>query len=173
MTSRLHVQFTGKAFTTDYGPIRLLCSHLDHLASFYLHQLTEVLLQQAGVGAPLQQAQQIHWGGGREKIVDIMKQRSRALPVFFQFHRHSGGEITKSSFQQMTVDKTVIFFFFYIADINSVFLQLSKQNAAEENKKRRSFLRFKAQPHNLKAAVKHCASGYGSINHPLHLHRHR
>ena len=31
-------------------------SDLDDLATFHLHQLAKVLLQEAGVGAPLQQA---------------------------------------------------------------------------------------------------------------------
>lgn len=35
-------------------------SDLDNLATFHLHQLAEVLLEEAGVGAPLQQAEQVH-----------------------------------------------------------------------------------------------------------------
>lgn len=58
---------TGYALT-KVGPIRTRRSHLDHLASFHLHQLTEVLLQQAGVGAPLQQAQQIHWEENKKML---------------------------------------------------------------------------------------------------------
>lgn len=33
---------------------------LDNLAALHLHQLAQVLLQEAGVGAPLQQAKEVH-----------------------------------------------------------------------------------------------------------------
>lgn len=34
---------------------------LDNLAALHLHQLAQVLLQEAGVGAPLQQAKKVHY----------------------------------------------------------------------------------------------------------------
>lgn len=73
-------KFTGSALTM-VGPIRTSCSHLDHLATFHLHQLTEVLLQEAGVRAPLQQAQQIHWEE-KEKNVDTLKQKVSLLCLY-------------------------------------------------------------------------------------------
>lgn len=66
-----------------HGPIRTLWSHLDHLATFHLHQLTEVLLQQAGVGAPLQQAQQIHWEEKERKKLTSWKKKVSAFCLYF------------------------------------------------------------------------------------------
>lgn len=34
---------------------------LDDLAALHLHQLAKVLLQEAGVGAPLEEAKEVHW----------------------------------------------------------------------------------------------------------------
>lgn len=138
--------FTGNALTKA-GPIRTRCSHLDHLATFHLHQLTEVLLQQAGVGAPLQQAQQIHWEE-KERNVDMLKQKRQLLLPLFQLHLYTRGEIIRSSFQQMTSQS--------LPGCSSRTLQ---------SRARRSSLRFKAQLH--------VATARGSINHCLHLHRYR
>lgn len=35
-------------------------SDLDNFATFHLHELAKVLLEEAGVGAPLQQAEEVH-----------------------------------------------------------------------------------------------------------------
>lgn len=39
--------------------------YLDDLASIHVHQLLEVPTEQAGLGAPLEQPQQVHWAGER------------------------------------------------------------------------------------------------------------
>lgn len=44
-------------FSNSLLPIT--CTDLDDLTAIHLHQLTEVLLEEAGVGAPLQQAKQV------------------------------------------------------------------------------------------------------------------
>lgn len=43
------------------APPRPRPTHLDHLPAIHLHELAQVLLQQVGVGAPLEEAQQVHW----------------------------------------------------------------------------------------------------------------
>lgn len=42
------------------APPRPRPTHLDHLPAIHLHELAQVLLQQVGVGAPLEEAQQVH-----------------------------------------------------------------------------------------------------------------
>lgn len=50
-------------------------SDLHDFTTVHLHQLTEVLLQEAGVGAPLQQAEQVDWN----KQIDNMYEQN---PLF-------------------------------------------------------------------------------------------
>lgn len=42
--------------------------YLHHFASIHLHQLPQVLLQQIGVGTPLEEPQEIHWKQKRKSV---------------------------------------------------------------------------------------------------------
>lgn len=71
-------------------------SDLDDLATFHFHQLTEVLLQEAGVGAPLQQAKKVHWKTKTNsckfilpvvlQCEEIQRQREMTVKVVFEFN---------------------------------------------------------------------------------------
>lgn len=63
MQNALNLKDLGvwKKKKSQHSTVLLWSSDLDDLAAFHLHQMSQVLLQKAGVGAPLEQAQQVHW----------------------------------------------------------------------------------------------------------------